>query len=70
MSSTDQPSGSGSKKVEAIDDLLLRLGIEDNEIDDPIFEEEESALKQGIKWMALARVHTEFFSVLRRLNNT
>jgi hypothetical protein len=28
-----------------------------------IFEDEETALKEGIKWMALARVHTtNFFS--------
>jgi hypothetical protein len=70
VSSSDQLSGSGRKKAEAIDDLLHRLGIEDDEIDDLIFEEEESAPKQGIKWMALARVHTEKKSVLRRLKNT
>jgi hypothetical protein len=39
------------------------LGIDDDEIDDLIFEEEDTAPKQGIKWMALARVHTSnFFS--------
>jgi hypothetical protein len=41
-----------------LDDLLQRLGIDDDEIDDLIFEEEDIAPKQGIKWMALARVHT------------
>ncbi|KAK1649225.1 hypothetical protein QYE76_067030 [Lolium multiflorum] len=49
--------------MEALDDLLNRLGIEEDEIDDLIFEEEEAAPKEGIKWMALARVHTSnFFS--------
>jgi hypothetical protein len=62
-STTNQGSGSGSKKMEALDDLLNRLGIEEDEIDDLIFEEEEAAPKEGIKWMALARVHTSnFFS--------
>jgi hypothetical protein len=56
--SNNQASGSGGKKEEAIGDMLTRLGIEDDELDDLIFEEEESAPKQGIKWMALARIHT------------
>jgi hypothetical protein len=43
--------------------MLRRLGIEEEEIDDLVFEEEEAAPKEGIKWMALARVHTaKFFS--------
>jgi hypothetical protein len=64
-SATGHGEGSGSKKGEAIDDLLQRLGIEDDEIDDLIFEEEETAPKEGIKWLALARVHTaNYFSPL------
>ncbi|KAK1652385.1 hypothetical protein QYE76_070190 [Lolium multiflorum] len=54
--SSNQASGSGSKKEEAIGDMLNRLGIEDDELDDLVFEDEESAPKQGIKWMALAKV--------------
>jgi hypothetical protein len=43
--------------------MIRRLGIEDDEIDDLVFEDEVSAPKQGMKWMALARVHTSnFFS--------
>jgi hypothetical protein len=43
--------------------MLLRLGIEEDAADDLVFEEEEDAPKEGIKWMALARVHTDnFFS--------
>jgi hypothetical protein len=43
--------------------MLRRLGIDEEEIDDLVFEDEETAPKEGIKWMALARVHTaNFFS--------
>lgn len=51
-------SGSGSKKDEGLDDMLQCLGIEEDEIDDLVFEEDDAAPKVGIKWMALARVHT------------
>jgi hypothetical protein len=71
MSERSEPSSAGvgdastSKKVETIDDMLLRLGIEEDEIDDLIFEDEETAPKEGIKRMALARVHTSnYFSLL------
>jgi hypothetical protein len=61
--SFDQSEGSGLKKQEALDDMLWRLGIDKDEIDDLIFEDEEEAPKEGIKWSALARVHTtNFFS--------
>jgi hypothetical protein len=56
-SSTNNASGSGSKEKETIDDMLNRLGIEEEEFDDLVFEEEE-APKEGLKWMALAKVHT------------
>jgi hypothetical protein len=55
--------GSGSKKEERLDDLLQRLGIDEEEIDDLVFEEEVDAPKEGIKWMALVKVHSmNFFS--------
>jgi hypothetical protein len=61
--SADRSEGSGVKKQEGLDDMLLRLGIDEDEIDDLIFEDEEEAPKKGIKWLALARVHTtNFFS--------
>jgi hypothetical protein len=50
--------GSGTKKDEAIDDMLHRLGIEEDEYDDLVFEEEDEAPKEGLKWMALAKIHT------------
>uniref|UniRef100_A0ACD6A4J7 Uncharacterized protein n=1 Tax=Avena sativa TaxID=4498 RepID=A0ACD6A4J7_AVESA len=54
----NQTRGSGSRKDESVNNMLLRLGIDDDEIDDLAFEEQEDAPKEGIKWMALARVHT------------
>jgi hypothetical protein len=43
--------------------MLKRLGIEEEEFDDLVFEDEEEAPKEGLKWMALARVLTSnFFS--------
>jgi hypothetical protein len=42
--------------------MLNRLGIEEDEIDDLVFEETDIP-KEGIKWMALAKVHTtNYFS--------
>jgi hypothetical protein len=61
--SSDRSEGSRVKKQEGLDDMLQRLGIDEGEIDDLIFEDEEEAPKEGIKWLALARVHTtNFFS--------
>jgi hypothetical protein len=43
--------------------MLQRLGIDEDELDDLVFEDEEEAPKEGLKWFALARVHTEnYFS--------
>jgi hypothetical protein len=43
--------------------MLLRLGIEEDEYDDLVLDEEEGAPNQGIKWMALVKVHTSnYFS--------
>ncbi|KAK1680255.1 hypothetical protein QYE76_041103 [Lolium multiflorum] len=62
-SSSSKISGSGGRKDEAIDDMIQRVGIEDDEFDDLVFEDEEDAPKEGIKWMALAKVHTtNYFS--------
>jgi hypothetical protein len=58
-----EQSNVAGKKKEALDEMLRRLGIEEDEEDDLIFEEEAAAPKEGIKWMALARVHTQnYFS--------
>jgi hypothetical protein len=47
--SLNQAEGSRSKKDEAIGDLLERLGREEDELNDLVFEEEESAPKQGME---------------------
>jgi hypothetical protein len=46
------------KKGMQIDDMLIHLGIEEEEFDDFIFEGEEGAPLEGMKGMALAKVHT------------
>jgi hypothetical protein len=56
--STNNVSGSGSKKEEKIGELMQRLGIEEDEFDDLIFEDEETAPRQGMRWLALVKVHT------------
>jgi hypothetical protein len=57
-SSSNLASQSGGNKQEAIGDLLQRIGIDEDELDDLVFEDEEAVPKQGIKWMALIKVHT------------
>jgi hypothetical protein len=60
--SSTQASGSGSKKAKNLDDMLNRLGIEEDEIDDLAFE--ETLPKEGIKWMAISKVHnSNYFSL-------
>jgi hypothetical protein len=62
-STSDQASGSGLQKNEALNEMLLRLGIEEDEEDDLVFEDQIDVPKEGMKWTALARVHTSnFFS--------
>jgi hypothetical protein len=61
--SSNKAEGSGSKKAESIDDMLQRLGIDEEEFDDLVFEEQEDAPKEALNWMALLRVHTSnYFS--------
>jgi hypothetical protein len=49
-------------KKQKLDDMLQRLGIDEDHIDDLVFEETDLS-KEGIKWMALARFRTtNFFS--------
>jgi hypothetical protein len=56
--SSNQGTAPGTKRDEPIGDLLQRLDLDEEEINDLVFEEEETAPKQGLKWMALLKVHT------------
>jgi hypothetical protein len=61
--SRNWPDGPDQRKEEAIDDLLNRLGIVEDDFDDLVFEELEGIPKESVKWMALARVHIQnYFS--------
>jgi hypothetical protein len=43
--------------------MLQRLGFDEDELDDMVFEEEQDVPKERVKWLALARVHTmNYFS--------
>ncbi|KAK1610199.1 hypothetical protein QYE76_033872 [Lolium multiflorum] len=57
MNTSSEAGGSGVKKNRQIDDMLLRLGIEEDEFDDFIYEGEAGAPVEGMKWMALAKIH-------------
>jgi hypothetical protein len=64
-SATQQAGGSGSKPCENLKDMFLMLGIEEDEAGDLVFKDEPEAPKEGLKWLALAKVHTSnFFSPL------
>jgi hypothetical protein len=45
-SASDPAGGSGSKQQGNLDDQLMRMGIEEDEIDYLIFEDEEDVPKQ------------------------
>ena len=56
-------NGSGVEGEQSIDDLLQRLGIEEDQLDDFVLDDEPAVPLEGMKWLALARVHTSnFFS--------
>jgi hypothetical protein len=42
-----------------LDEMIQSLGIDEEELDDLVFEDEAEAPKEGLKWFSLARVHTE-----------
>jgi hypothetical protein len=41
--------------------MLQFLGIEEDEFDDLVFEDEEDVPKNGLKWMALLSSYHDFF---------
>jgi hypothetical protein len=61
-SSSNAPGEPGAAQGEAIQDMLQRLGIQDDG-DDLVFQEQEEVPREGLKWFALVRVHTgNYFS--------
>jgi hypothetical protein len=61
--SGNRPGGSDQQGEERIDNMLHRCGIGEEDFDDLVFEDLEGLPKEGVKWMALARVHTQnYFS--------
>jgi hypothetical protein len=39
--------------------MMKRLGLREEDMDDVVFEEEEKQPVEAIRWMAVAKVHTE-----------
>jgi hypothetical protein len=55
-----EPSGSGTKEKEDIEEMMKRLGLTEDDLDDVVFEEEAPPLnEESTRWLAIARVHTE-----------
>jgi hypothetical protein len=53
-----EPSGSGKKVVESVDDLIGRLHLGDDEVQDFVWEDEVVESEIKAKWLAIAKVHT------------
>ena len=69
---TDKASGSKTVDSKDVAEMMERLGLQENDLDDVVFEEHEAPPPDAIRWMALARVHTEkaysqywFFKTMR-----
>ena len=58
MSSSSDPRGLAGKKLEDPNTLLERLHLEEDELDDLIWEEEADEPEEKPKWLVLARVLT------------
>lgn len=53
-------------------EMVEMLGLQDDDLDDVVFVEEEAPPPESIRWMAFARVHTKksynqfwFFKMMR-----
>jgi hypothetical protein len=57
MATKEGPQSGNTK--ESINDLKDKLGIEVDDLDDLIFEDEEETPKEGMKWTSLVRIHTD-----------
>lgn len=53
-------SGGGGGVFKAdLGDFFDQLDLNDKAFDDVVIDEEDPALKESVRWLALARVHTE-----------
>ena len=51
--------GSGTAKASDLGDFMEQLHLEDADFDDLVIEEDDPAVNEGVRWLALARVHIE-----------
>ena len=49
----------GDKAKGKIDDLMKELALGEDDLDDVIFEEDDAAPADDLRWMVLARVHMD-----------
>jgi hypothetical protein len=58
MAEEAEPSYVKEKREENVDDLLERLHLEEDEVEDFVWEDEVSESEVKAKWLAIVRVHT------------
>ncbi|KAE8769696.1 hypothetical protein D1007_58651 [Hordeum vulgare] len=51
--------GGGVAWKSDLGDFMERLNLEDKEFDDLVIEEDDPVINEGVRWLALARVHTD-----------
>ncbi|KAK1607332.1 hypothetical protein QYE76_031005 [Lolium multiflorum] len=56
---TDPTKGSTSGGDETIEQMMKRLGIVEDDLDDVVYEEEGSLPAEATRWLAIARVFTD-----------
>ena len=55
----DKASCSKTVDLEDVAEMMEMLGLEEADLDDVVFEDQGASPPDSIRWMALARVHTE-----------
>ena len=59
MASKDKPADGDSKGKGKLEDLMKELALEEGDLDDVIFDEEDEPAAEDLRWMILARVHMD-----------
>ncbi|XBI83281.1 hypothetical protein VPH35_091802 [Triticum aestivum] len=57
MAKQGAPGASGSKGKGKLEDLMEELALNEYDIDDVVFEDEDAPPEEDLRWMILARVH-------------